>query len=77
MMVAGAYVTCSGGGAPSADWRRTPSGWCRAELRVGVADTVDEVRRAVRRILNGGADLIKLIATGAVMSAAGTPASPS
>ena len=35
-----------------------------AELRVGVVDTVDDVRRVVRRILYGGADLIKLIATG-------------
>ena len=47
-----------------------------AELRVGVVDTVDDVRRAVRRILNGGADLIKLIATGAVMSDDGNPGVP-
>jgi len=47
-----------------------------AELRVGVADTVDDVRRVVRRILYGGADLVKLIATGAVMSDNGNPGVP-
>jgi imidazolonepropionase-like amidohydrolase len=76
MMVAGAYVSCSGGGgdisglAPDAE-RLVPP-----ELRVGVADTVDDVRRVVRRILYGGADLIKLIATGAVMSDNGDPGVP-
>jgi imidazolonepropionase-like amidohydrolase len=76
MMVAGAYVSCSGGGgdisglAPDAE-RLVPP-----ELRVGVVDTVDDVRRVVRRILYGGADLIKLIATGAVMSDNGNPGVP-
>jgi imidazolonepropionase-like amidohydrolase len=46
------------------------------ELRVGVADSVDGVRRAVRRILQGGADFVKLIATGAVMSPGGVPGAP-
>ncbi|HET6167669.1 MAG TPA: amidohydrolase family protein [Marmoricola sp.] len=76
MMVAGAYVSCTGGGgdisglAPDAE-RLVP-----AELRVGVVDSVDDVRRVVRRILYGGADLIKLIATGAVMSDNGNPGVP-
>jgi imidazolonepropionase-like amidohydrolase len=76
MMVAGAYVGCTGGGgdisglAPDAE-RLVPD-----ELRVGVVDTVDDVRRAVRRILYGGADLVKLIATGAVMSDNGNPGVP-
>ena len=39
-------------------------------------DTVDEVRRAVRRVLHGGADLVKLIATGAVMTSGGVPGAP-
>jgi imidazolonepropionase-like amidohydrolase len=46
------------------------------ELRVGVVDSVDDVRRAVRRILHGGADLVKLIATGAVMTPGGVPGAP-
>src|SRR3954454_6869735 len=76
MMVAGAYVTCPGGGgdisglAPDAD-EHVP-----AELRVGIVDTVDDVRRVVRRILYGGADLVKLIATGAVMADNGNPGVP-
>jgi imidazolonepropionase-like amidohydrolase len=76
MMVAGAYVTCSGGGgdvsglAPDAD-EHVP-----AELRVGVVSTVDDVRRVVRRILYGGADLVKLIATGSVMADNGNPGVP-
>jgi len=76
MMVAGAYVSCRGGGgdisglAPDAD-ENVP-----AELRVGIVDTVDDVRRVVRRILYGGADLVKLIATGAVMSDNGNPGVP-
>ena len=76
MMVAGAFIGCRGGGgdisglAPDAD-EHVP-----AELRVGVVDSVDDVTRAVRRILYGGADLIKLIATGAVMSDRSDPGVP-
>ena len=76
MMVAGAYVGCSGGGgdisglAPDAEVLVPP------ELRVGVVDTVDDVRRVVRRILYGGADLVKLIATGSVMADNGNPGVP-
>ena len=46
------------------------------EFRVGVADSVDEMRRAVRRVLHGGADFVKLIATGAVMAPGGVPGAP-
>ena len=76
MMAAGAYVSCRGGGgdisglAPDAD-EHVP-----AELRVGVVDTVDDVRRVVRRVLYGGADLVKLIATGSVMADNGNPGVP-
>ena len=76
MMAAGAYVSCRGGGgdisglAPDAD-EHVP-----AELRVGLVDTVDDVRRVVRRILYGGADLVKLIATGSVMADNGNPGVP-
>jgi imidazolonepropionase-like amidohydrolase len=76
MRCAGGYVTCSDGGgsvgglAPDVDPGVPP------ELRVGVVDTVDDVRRAVRRFIHGGADLIKLIATGAVMTSGGVPGAP-
>jgi imidazolonepropionase-like amidohydrolase len=76
MRCAGGYITCSDGGgsvgglAPDVDPGVPP------DLRVGVVDTVDDVRRAVRRLLHGGADLIKLIATGAVMTTGGVPGAP-
>jgi imidazolonepropionase-like amidohydrolase len=76
MMVAGAYVGCSGGGGDIAGLTPDAEALMPAELRVGVADTVDDVRRVVRRILYGGADMIKLIATGSVMSDNGNPGVP-
>jgi imidazolonepropionase-like amidohydrolase len=73
MRVAGAYVTCSGGGGDIAGLAPDVDAVVPHELRVGVADSVDDVRRAARRVLHGGADLVKLIATGAVMSPGGVP----
>lgn len=76
MMVAGAFVSCTGGGGDISGLAPDAEQLVPAELRVGVVDTVDDVRRVVRRILYGGADLIKLIATGAVMSDNGNPGVP-
>ena len=76
MMVAGAYVSCRGGGGDISGLAPDAEEHVPADLRVGVVDTVDDVRRVVRRILYGGADLIKLIATGAVMSDNGDPGVP-
>ncbi len=76
MMVAGAYVSSTGGGGDIAGLTPDAEQLVPPDLRVGVADTVDDVRRVVRRILYGGADLIKLIATGAVMSDNGNPGVP-
>jgi imidazolonepropionase-like amidohydrolase len=76
MRCAGAYVTCSGGGgdvtglAPDIDLA------VARELRFGVADSADEVRAAVRRLLHAGADLIKVIATGAVLTEGTVPGAP-
>jgi imidazolonepropionase-like amidohydrolase len=74
MQCAGAYVTVSGGGGdipPVA-----PDVVVPRELRFGVANSADEVRQRVREILHGGADLIKVIATGAVMTRGTTPGAP-
>jgi imidazolonepropionase-like amidohydrolase len=74
MQCAGAYVTVSGGGGdipPVA-----PDVVVPRELRFGVANSVDEVRQRVREILHGGADLIKVIATGAVMTRGTMPGAP-
>lgn len=76
MKVAGAYITCAGGGGDITGLAPDVDAVVPYELRVGVVDTVDEVRRAVRRVLHGGADLVKLIATGAVMTTGGVPGAP-
>jgi imidazolonepropionase-like amidohydrolase len=71
---AGAYVTRSGGGGEVTG--APPGVTVPAELRVGVADTPDEVRRAAQRVLDGGADLVKVIATGAVLALGTEPGEP-
>ncbi len=57
------------------DW--TPSGAVIAteisDLPPGIADGVDAVRRAARLQIRAGADWIKVMATGGVLSAADTP----
>jgi len=76
MLCAGAFVTSSGGGGDipglSADVdERLPH-----DLRFGVANSVDEVRKVVREILHRGAGFIKVIATGAVMTEGTDPGAP-
>ncbi len=71
MHCAGAYVTCTGGGGEVTGF--TPDVCVPEAMRFGVADSLDEVRRAVRRIMAGGADLIKVIATGAVLAPGTNP----
>jgi imidazolonepropionase-like amidohydrolase len=46
--------------------------WC-SDLHSGVADGVDEVRKQVRFNIQQGADLIKILATGGVLSARDDP----
>jgi len=76
MRVAGAYITSSGGGGDITGLAQDLDAVVPRDLRVGVANSVDEVRAAVRRVLHGGADLVKVIATGAVMTAGGVPGAP-
>jgi imidazolonepropionase-like amidohydrolase len=76
MLVAGAYITSSGGGGDITGLAQDVDVAVPRDLRAGVADSVDEVRKAVRRVLHGGADLVKVIATGAVMTAGGVPGAP-
>ena len=66
MAVAGAYVTVTSGGGELVGAAQDVT--IPAEFRFGVANTADEVRERVRALLNGGADFIKLIATGAVLT---------
>jgi imidazolonepropionase-like amidohydrolase len=74
MAVASAYVTVSGGGGEITGLASDIV--LPRELRFGVANSADEVREKVRLILNGGADLIKIIATGAVSVPNSTPGAP-
>ena len=74
MQCAGPFVTVSSGGGdipPVAPDVEVPR-----ELRFGVANSVDEVRRVVREILHRGADFIKVIATGAVLTRGTAPGAP-
>jgi imidazolonepropionase-like amidohydrolase len=74
MQCAGAFITVPWGGgyvvglAPDI---RLPE-----ELRFGVVTSPLEVRERVRRLLIGGADVIKCIGTGAVLTRGGVPGAP-
>jgi imidazolonepropionase-like amidohydrolase len=76
MMCAGAYITCPGGGGDVTGLAIDVDQAVPRELRFGVSRNADEVRDAVRRILHGGADFIKVIATGAVLTEGTTPSAP-
>jgi imidazolonepropionase-like amidohydrolase len=66
MKVAGAYVTVSTGAGELVG--AAPDVTLPAAFRFGVANSADQVRERVRMILNGGADFIKILATGAVFT---------
>ena len=76
MSCAGAYVTCPGGGGDVTGLAVDVDAAVPRELRFGVAANVAEARDAARRILHGGADFIKVIATGAVMTEGTNPGAP-
>ena len=64
MFVAGAYVTSPGGGGTIT----APGQVIPPEMTLGVVRTPAEAKAAVARLIGGGADFIKLIATGAVLA---------
>ncbi len=66
MAVAGAYVTVSTGAGEVTGI--APDVVLPPDYRFGVANSVPEVRQKVRALLNGGADFIKILATGAVLT---------
>lgn len=74
MKVAGAYVTVSTGGGEVTGL--APDVVLPPDFRRGIANSATEVRQRVRELLNGGADFIKLIATGAVLAPGTLPGSP-
>ncbi|MCU0505570.1 MAG: amidohydrolase family protein [Chloroflexi bacterium] len=74
MQVAGAYITAPWGGGDVVGL--APDIRLPDDLRFGVVTTPAEVRDRVRRLLIGGADVIKCIATGAVLTRGGVPGAP-
>jgi imidazolonepropionase-like amidohydrolase len=66
MAVAGAYITVSSGGGDIAGL--SPDITLPPDLRAGIANSATEIRQRVREILHRGADFIKIIATGAVLT---------
>ncbi|MEZ5293686.1 MAG: amidohydrolase family protein [Vicinamibacterales bacterium] len=64
LQVAGNYVSATGGAGDA----RQFSIYVDVPIVKNLADGVDEVRKAVRTNLKNGADFIKILATGAVMS---------
>jgi imidazolonepropionase-like amidohydrolase len=74
MQVAGAYITVSSGGGEVTGL--APDVIPPPDFRRGVANSVPEVRQRVRELLNGGADFIKIIATGAVLTPGTLPGAP-
>ena len=71
MFVAGGYITTPGGGG--AVTGAPPGTVIGPEFRIGEARTPDEARERVKDIIGGGADFIKLIATGAVLAIGSEP----
>lgn len=71
MIVAGGYITIpGGGGAVTGAKPRTVIG---PEFRIGEVRSPEEARNRVKAIIDGGADFIKLIATGAVLAVGSEP----
>ena len=67
MYVAGAYITITGGGG---EITGLPKGTVvPPEYRLGIADNEKQVRQKVNFLFDHGADFIKVIATGAVLTA--------
>ena len=75
MRCAGAYVTSSLGGGDIPNLAVDVDERLPRDLRFGVANSVDEVRKVVREILHR-ADFIKVIATGAVLTEGTDPGAP-
>ena len=71
MFVAGGYITIpGGGGAVTPLDKSTP---VPSEFRIGEVRTAEDARARVGTLLDGGADYIKLIATGAVLAVGSVP----
>ncbi|MEE3236744.1 MAG: amidohydrolase family protein [Pseudomonadota bacterium] len=75
MQVSGYYLTIPGGGGdlliPDYDESSIP-----ARVRMGIAQGPEEFRRKALGAIAGGADVLKIIASGAVLAFGGVPGAP-
>ncbi len=71
MTVAGGYITTPGGGGAVTGAK--PGTIIGPEFRIGEVRGAAEARAKTRALIEGGADLIKLIATGAVLAIGSRP----
>jgi imidazolonepropionase-like amidohydrolase len=71
MIVAGGYLTIPGGGGAVTGAK--PGTVIGPEFRIGEARTPEEARERVQAMIGGGADFIKMIATGAVLAIGSEP----
>lgn len=74
MFVSGAYITVPGGGGEVVGLDYGID--IPKEFREGVSANEAEVRTNVNKLIDGGADLIKVIATGAVLTVGTEPGEP-
>jgi imidazolonepropionase-like amidohydrolase len=74
MQPAGAYITISGGAGALTGF--APDVELPLELRFGVADGPDKVRERAREIIRGGAGVVKVLATGAILTLGSQPGAP-
>lgn len=73
MAVVGTYLTIPGGGG---EINGLPPGTVPPEMRFGVVTTPTETRDKAEALFKGGADFLKLIATGAVLAIGTEPGQP-
>ena len=73
MLVAGTYITIPGGGG---EINGLPPGTVPPEMRFGVVKTPAEAAEKAEALFKGGADFLKLIATGAVLALGTEPGQP-
>jgi len=71
MIVAGGYITIPGGGGAVTGAK--PGTVIGPEFRIGEVKGPEQARERVKAIIGGGADFIKLIATGAVLAIGSEP----
>ena len=75
MYVAGYYLTIPGGGGDLLEVGGVAAA-IPPHLRMGVARDAEEFREKARLAVDGGADLLKVIASGAVLAYGGVPGEP-